>query len=182
MRKRITIKVPMQPKFVFDSKCRVYRLRDSIGRSNTTGTKVTIEHELLHDDFGQRRHIIKSPKSFDVEFLVRLFTVTNLLGLTHIPQEALDKPYALTCNRDGTVKFSSSGKPSIRINKDIEDNANLVHHNLLKLDMPDEAKIQRMMRLCQYIYALWDDEGQTIEKSKISQTIKNLIELLVRPT
>ena len=41
------------------------------------------------------------------------------MGDTAIPSEALGAPLRLGYNKDGTVKFSNSGKPVIRVAKEL---------------------------------------------------------------
>ncbi len=49
------------------------------------------------------------------------FTVTNMDGDTSVPNEALGAPLRLGYNKDGSVKFSASGKPVMRIAKELSD-------------------------------------------------------------
>jgi hypothetical protein len=58
-----------------------------------------------------------------------LFTATNTMGDTAIPSEALGAPLRLGYNKDGTVKFGSSGKPVIRVVKELSDSVRLVRDN-----------------------------------------------------
>jgi hypothetical protein len=57
------------------------------------------------------------------------FTATNTIGDTAIPHEALGAPLRLGYNKDGTVKFSLSGKPVIRVAKELSDSVRLVRDN-----------------------------------------------------
>ena len=57
------------------------------------------------------------------------FTATNTMGDTAIPHEALGAPLRLGYNKDGTVKFSLSGKPVIRVAKELSDSVRLVRDN-----------------------------------------------------
>jgi len=57
------------------------------------------------------------------------FTATNLQGDTAIPIDALGAPLRLGYNQDGTVKFSKSGKPVVKVAKPIADSVKLVREN-----------------------------------------------------
>lgn len=57
------------------------------------------------------------------------FMATNVMGDTAIPHDALGAPLRLAYNKDGTVKFSNSGKPVIRVAKDLSDNVRMVREN-----------------------------------------------------
>ncbi len=70
--------------------------------------------------------------SIDLETVwLPFFTATNTMGDTRIPHEALGAPLRLDYNDDGAVKFSKSGKPVIRVAKDISDNVKLVRENFV---------------------------------------------------
>jgi hypothetical protein len=59
------------------------------------------------------------------------FHSTNLEGQTKISLEALGAPLRLGYNPDGSVRFTKSGRPIIRIVKDISDNVRLVRENFV---------------------------------------------------
>lgn len=68
--------------------------------------------------------------SIDLEtVLLPFFTATNTDGLTLIPQDALGAPLRLAYEKDGSVKFSNSGKPVIRVAKDLADQVRLMREN-----------------------------------------------------
>ena len=70
--------------------------------------------------------------SIDLETVwLPFFTATNTLGDTRIPHEALGAPLRLTYNPDGSVRFTKSGRPVIRVAKDIADNIRLVRENFV---------------------------------------------------
>ena len=50
---------------------------------------------------------------------------------TDISHEALGAPLRLAFNQDGSVKFSKSGKPVIKVAKDISDNVKMVRENFI---------------------------------------------------
>jgi len=57
------------------------------------------------------------------------FTATNLQSDTAIPLDALGAPLRLAYAQDGSVKFSKSGRPVIRVAKPIADSVKLVREN-----------------------------------------------------
>jgi len=57
------------------------------------------------------------------------FTATNLNGDTAIPVDELGAPLRLAYAQDGSVKFSKSGRPVIRVAKSIADSVKLVREN-----------------------------------------------------
>ena len=70
--------------------------------------------------------------SVDLEAVwLPLFTATNTTGDTVIPHDALGSPLRLAYNQDGTVKFSKSGKPVVRVAKHISDSVKMVRDNLV---------------------------------------------------
>jgi hypothetical protein len=70
--------------------------------------------------------------SIDLETVWQpFFTATNTMGDTRIPHEALGAPLRLAYNTDGSAKFSKSGRPVIRVSKDISDSVRLVRENFI---------------------------------------------------
>jgi hypothetical protein len=68
--------------------------------------------------------------SIDLETVwLPFFTATNVMGDTAIPLEALGAPLRLAHSKDGSVKFSASGRPVIRVAKEISQNVALVREN-----------------------------------------------------
>jgi len=59
------------------------------------------------------------------------FTATNVMGETRIPVDAIGAPLRLAYNPDGAVRFSKSGRPVVRVAKDISDNVRLVRENFV---------------------------------------------------
>jgi len=57
------------------------------------------------------------------------FTATNVIGDTAVPADSLGAPLRLAYNKDGSVKFSNSGKPVIRVAKDLSDSVRMVRDN-----------------------------------------------------
>ncbi len=56
-------------------------------------------------------------------------TATNVMGDTAIPLEALGAPLRLAYDRDGAVRFSQSGRPVIRVAKEIADSVRMIREN-----------------------------------------------------
>ena len=55
----------------------------------------------------------------------------NTMGDTAIPHDALGAPLRLAYNGDGSVKFSKSGRPVIKVAKDVQDNVRMVRENFV---------------------------------------------------
>ena len=73
--------------------------------------------------------------SIDLETVwLPFFTATNAMGDTAIPHDALGAPMRLAYNQDGSVKFSKTGKPVVKVAKDISDNVRLVRDNFILRD------------------------------------------------
>lgn len=80
------------------------------------------------------------------------FTATNTAGDTAIPHDALGAPLRLNYNADGSVKFSKSGRPVVRVVKAISDNVRLIRENFVATldnyaqevmaEKPDDYKAQ----------------------------------------
>ena len=60
---------------------------------------------------------------------IPFFTSTNVMGDTAIPLDALGCPLRLAYDKDGSVKFSRTGRPVIRVAKAIADSIKLVREN-----------------------------------------------------
>ena len=57
------------------------------------------------------------------------FTATNTMGDTAIPVDALGCPLRLGYDKTGAVRFSQSGRPVVRVAKEIGDSVRLVRDN-----------------------------------------------------
>ena len=57
------------------------------------------------------------------------FTATNTVGDTAIPAEVLGAPLRLQYNKDGTPKFSQSGRPVIRVVRELSEQIRIVREN-----------------------------------------------------
>ncbi len=60
---------------------------------------------------------------------IPFFTSTNVMGDTAIPLDALGCPLRLAYDKDGSVKFSKSGRPVVKIAKPVSDSISLVREN-----------------------------------------------------
>lgn len=70
--------------------------------------------------------------SVDLEAVwLPFFTATNLTGDTFIPHDALGAPLRLAYDTDGSVKFSKTGRPVIRVVKEVADSVKLVRENMV---------------------------------------------------
>lgn len=57
------------------------------------------------------------------------FTATNAMGDTAIPSAAIGAPLRLAYDKTGAVRFSQTGRPTVRVAKEIADNVKLVRDN-----------------------------------------------------
>lgn len=70
--------------------------------------------------------------SVDLEAVwLPFFTATNLTGDTAIPHDAMGAPLRLAYDADGSVKFGKTGRPVIRVAKELADSVKLVRENLI---------------------------------------------------
>jgi hypothetical protein len=68
--------------------------------------------------------------SIDLEMVwLPFFTATNSMGDTNISPDALGAPLRLAYEADGSVKFSKTGRPVMKVAKDLSDNIRLVREN-----------------------------------------------------
>ena len=79
----------------------------------------------------------KSPRgrrvwSIDLETVwLPFFTATNTMGDTSVPSDALGCPIRLAYDKDGSVKFSKTGRPVSRVARPISDNVTLIRQNFV---------------------------------------------------
>lgn len=79
----------------------------------------------------------KSPRgrrvwSIDLETVwLPFLTATNTMGDTAIPADALGSPIRLAYEKDGSVKFSRSGRPITKVAKPISESVTLVRQNFV---------------------------------------------------
>ncbi|MBA7594932.1 hypothetical protein ES703_01888 [subsurface metagenome] len=70
--------------------------------------------------------------SIDLETVwLPFLTATNTMGDTAIPADALGCPIRLAFDRDGSVKFSKSGRPVSRVAKPISNSVTLIRQNFV---------------------------------------------------
>jgi hypothetical protein len=71
--------------------------------------------------------------SVDLETVwLPFFTASNVMGKTVIPPEALGAPLRLAYGKDGSPKFNpNSGKPVIRVAKELGDSVKMIRENLV---------------------------------------------------
>ena len=70
--------------------------------------------------------------SIDLESVwLPFFTATNTMGDTALSAEALGAPLRLAYNPDGTPKFGKTGRPVIRVVKDLADHVRLIRENFV---------------------------------------------------
>ncbi len=71
-------------------------------------------------------------KVWSVELLgvwIPFFTATNTAGVSAIPAEALGAPLRLQKEQDGTPKFSKSGRPVLKVVREISDQVRIMREN-----------------------------------------------------
>ena len=69
--------------------------------------------------------------SIDLEQVwLPLFTASNTAGDTAIPSEAIGCPLRLGYDKAGAVRFSPTGRPVIRVAKEISDSVRMVREDL----------------------------------------------------
>jgi len=79
----------------------------------------------------------KSPRgrrvwSIDLETTwLPFFMATNTMGDTAIPADALGSPIRLAYDKDGSVKFSKTGRPVSRVARPISDSVTLIRQNFV---------------------------------------------------
>ncbi len=70
--------------------------------------------------------------SVDLETVwIPFFTATNTMGDTAIPLDSIGCPLRLQYEKDGSVRFSTSGKPVIRVDKELNKAITLVRENFV---------------------------------------------------
>ena len=80
-------------------------------------------------------------KSFDVDMLVEFGYAQNIEGNTSLPLEALGAPYRLAVSKDGEVKFSSTGRPSVRVAKEIVSFGTTIHQNIVSMMQAETVRV-----------------------------------------
>ncbi len=73
------------------------------------------------------------------------FVATNTVAETAIAADVLGAPLRLAREQDGTPKFSSKGKPVVRVVKELADQVRLVRENFVAGLMQYAASVQKAM-------------------------------------
>ncbi len=73
------------------------------------------------------------------------FTATNVTGTSAISADVLGAPLRLAREKDGTPKFSSKGKPVIRVVKELSDQIKIVRENYMAGLVQFAATVQKAM-------------------------------------
>ena len=120
--------------------------------------------------------ITRRVKSFDVEML-RLFAVaTNVEGKTSIPLDAIGAPYRLATNKDGTIRFGQTGKPSVRIAKELVGFGTMIHQNIVAGIQADTARVfKENEEACTDMLAKAEQAGKPIveiDERKLAEALK----------
>ena len=70
--------------------------------------------------------------SIDLESVwLPFFTTTNTMGDTALSAESLGAPLRLAYDKDGTPKFSQSGRPVVRVVKEVAESVRLIRENFV---------------------------------------------------
>jgi hypothetical protein len=70
--------------------------------------------------------------SIDLESVwLPFFTATNTQGDTALAAESLGAPLRLAYDKDGTPKFSQTGRPVVRVVKEVADSVRLIRENFV---------------------------------------------------
>jgi len=123
------------------------------------------------------KNVIKrNVKAFDVEFLRTFAIAQNVEGNTNIPLEAIGAPYRLAANKDGTIKISASGKPSIRVAKEIVAFGTMIHNNIVAGIQADTDRVfAEKKEACEAMVATSVKAGQPIinsDEKKLAVALK----------
>jgi len=80
---------------------------------------------------------VKQPKgrkvwSIDLEGVwVPFFTATNTVKATEVPHEALGAPLRLAYDKDGEVRFTKTGRPSLKVATELATEIRVVRENFV---------------------------------------------------
>ena len=70
--------------------------------------------------------------SIDVENVwVPFFTATNIMGDTHLPDDVLGAPLRLAKAKDGSIRFSQTGRPVMRVAAELNGQITIVRENFV---------------------------------------------------
>jgi hypothetical protein len=115
-------------------------------------------------------------KSFDVEMLRTFAVAQNVEGNTSIPLDAIGAPYRLATAKDGTIKFGATGKPSIRIAKELVAFGTMIHQNIVAGILADTSRVfTEKEEACTNMLAAATKAGQPIidsDEKKLAEALK----------
>jgi len=70
--------------------------------------------------------------SIDLQYVwLPFFTATNTQGDTAIPHDAIGAPLRLAKDKDGSVKFTKSGRPVLKVAGDLSEAIRMVRENFV---------------------------------------------------
>ena len=124
--------------------------------------------------------------SIDLETVwLPFFMATNLMGDTAIPNDALGAPLRLSYNQDGTAKFNKSGRPTIKVVKELADSIRTVRENFTaQLTGYAGQVIQDKPEQYKQLVEGAREAGQAIiakDKQAISEAIQRQVEAMTEP-
>ena len=76
---------------------------------------------------------------------VPFYTAKNATGEAHISHEALGAPVRLAKDGDGSIKFTKSGRPALKLVKELADQVRIVKDNLVASLVTDTQNIRQAM-------------------------------------
>ena len=81
---------------------------------------------------GSRKSANRRAWSIDVETTwVPFFTATNVMGDTDLPDDVLGAPLRLAKAKDGSIRFSQSGRPSMKVAPELNSQITIVRENFV---------------------------------------------------
>ena len=81
---------------------------------------------------GRSKSVGRRAWSIDVETVwVPFFTATNVMGETHLPDDVLGAPLRLAKAKDGSIRFSQSGRPVLRVASELNGQITIVRENFV---------------------------------------------------
>ncbi len=127
--------------------------------------------------------------SIDLESTwVPFFTATNVMEETAVPSEDLGAPLRLVKAKDGSVKFTQSGRPSMRIAPVLNGHIRMVRENFaaglqsytgnVQKDRPDDykAEVEKAQKAAAPIYEAQEKAIQEAITQAIAATPQNVVE------
>ena len=85
---------------------------------------------LLHRNGGKTDNVLsRRVWGITLEDWVPFFMASNAMGETHIPSESLGAPVRLNVGKDGAIRFTQSGKPSLKVVDEVRGEVRLMQAN-----------------------------------------------------